>query len=93
MKLDLKVLHQPKPKHMAADVSYRLPRDQTYDSNFDEDSPAYDSAKHHEKPDEHYTEKQMLQTTQRFKSAEQDEDRCHHPAMKDDASDSPFICD
>lgn len=66
---------------------------QTDDSDFGEDLPAYAVANHDEKSDEHDTEKQRLLRIQQSMVARRDDTSCLNLDVKADNPNSAFIYD
>lgn len=70
-----------------------MPTNQTADSVFDEDSPVYAVANHHEETNGHDTEEQKLLTIHQFIVAQQDDAHCRRLAKKADPQNSLFVYD
>lgn len=69
------------------------PTDQTEDSDFDDDLPAYAAVSYHDDPDKYRRNEQKPLTLQTFVAAQRADAHCRHLAEKVDTPDSPCFYD
>lgn len=85
MKFDFEVQHRPGLKRTVADALSQLLTNQTKDSNFDDDLPAYAVADSHDEPNKRDKNEQTSLTIERILAAQREDSHCRHLVERADA--------